>query len=109
MKLIFATCPTDHAKELAKTLLDAKLVACINIIPSVLSMYIWDEAVVEDSESLLLIKTSASLVSAVKDAFHYAHPYDVPEFIAVDVDQAGSSHDYLAWVNQVTQCSLSAV
>jgi periplasmic divalent cation tolerance protein len=107
MKVIVATCPTDHAKGLAKTLLDAKLVACVNIIPSVVSMYIWNDSVVEDSESLLLIKTSTSLVSAVEAAFHQAHPYDVPEFILLGVDEAGSSQAYLAWVHQVTQGSLS--
>ena len=106
MKLIVATCPTEHAKALARTLLDAKLVACINIIPSVSSMYIWNDCLVEDRESILFIKTKESLIGSVERAFHQAHPYDVPEFILLDVDETGSSQAYLAWVNRVTQDSL---
>jgi periplasmic divalent cation tolerance protein len=108
MKLIIATCPTDHAKGLGQMLIETKLAACVNIIPSISSVYSWNEAVVEDTESLLLIKTSAPLVKMVSEAFHSAHPYDVPEFIVVDVDQDASSKAYLAWVNHVTQRSPSA-
>ena len=70
-----------------------------------MSMYSWDGALVEDTEAVLLMKTSTESVDALKEAFHKAHPYDVPEFLTVDVNEGASSQSYVAWVNQMTQRS----
>ena len=105
MKLILATCPTDQAQVLARTLVQLNLVACINIIPKMLSIYSWNEDIVEDTESLLIMKTSANSLAQLKEAFHTAHPYEVPEFLAMDVDTSSSSQTYIDWVNQMTQGS----
>ena len=108
MKLILATCPTDQAQVIARTLVGSQLAACINIIPKITSIYSWKEEVVEDTESILFMKTNVNSVTALKDAFHKAHPYDVPEFVVMDVDTEDSSQAYVDWVNQMTQGSRSA-
>lgn len=103
MKLILATCPTDQAQVIARTLVGSQLAACINIIPKIMSIYSWKEEVVEDTESILIMKTTANVVTELKKAFHEAHPYEVPEFVVLDIDTEHSSQSYVDWVGQITQ------
>jgi len=92
---------TDVGNDVARTLLDRKLAACVNIVPSISSFYMWEGEVCVDEELLLIIKTTEStfeeLVSAVKDV----HPYDVPEIIALPL--AAGSKDYLDWIQEVVR------
>ena len=84
------------AKELARKLVEARLAACVNIIDRIHSVYRWEGRVDEDGEQLLLIKTSDERVGALRDALFANHPYDVPEFVVLDI--AGTSEAYGAWL-----------
>ncbi|XP_070573617.1 protein CutA homolog [Ptychodera flava] len=94
----FVTCPNkDTALKLARGLLDKDLVACVNIIPGLTSVYKWEGKVEEDSEVLMMIKTRASKVPDVSTYVRENHPYDVPEVISVPIE--GGNPPYLQWIS----------
>jgi periplasmic divalent cation tolerance protein len=97
-KIIVAlvTCPPDRAPALAGALVEARVAACVNIIPAVESVYRWKGAVQHDGEALLVIKTAAGAFEALKQAVLKHHPYELPEVIAVPVEQG--HRPYLDWV-----------
>jgi periplasmic divalent cation tolerance protein len=66
------------ARALARTLVEAKLAACVNIIDRVQSVYRWQGKVEEDAEQLLIIKTADARVEALREELFRLHPYDVP-------------------------------
>ncbi len=96
--VVLITTPSAEVGErIAAALLAQKLAACVNILPSITSIFAWQGEVQNDQESLLLVKTRADLfhdqlVPAVKDL----HPYDVPEIIALPVVMGSQS--YLDWI-----------
>lgn len=95
--IIFVTAPTkDSALSLAKALLDTQLVACVNILPEITSVYNWKGAREESSEVLLLIKSREELFPELEKLIRTNHPYEVPEIVAVDV--AAVSEPYAEWV-----------
>jgi len=95
--VVFVTAPSESAgKEIAEALLDRRLCACVNILPSVTSFYIWEGEVCQDGEVLLLIKTLAAHFDELAATVRQNHPYDVPEIIAMSIVQGAS--DYLAWI-----------
>lgn len=80
---------TDEAtaKQLARDLIDANLAACVNIVPSITSIYRWEGKVQEDAESMLLIKTMTSRVPELCAFVRAHHPYEVAEVIAMPIAQ----------------------
>lgn len=91
------TAPRGRAAEtLAKGLVSAKLAACVNIVPGVVSHYAWKGKKHRDAESLLIAKTSTAKLRALTAWVEKNHPYDVPEVLALKVD-AGSGA-YLQWL-----------
>mgnify|MGYP002814551453 FL=1 len=94
--VVLCTAPQDAAASLARGLVEARLCACVNVLPGVRSYYRWEGAVEEADEVLLVIKTKMSALAALEDRLVALHPYDVPEFLALDV-QAGLPA-YLNWV-----------
>ena len=95
------TCPdAETAERLARTLLDRKLAACINILPGVKSLYTWKGTSESTEEFLLLIKTLSNAYQAVEQAILELHPYELPEIIAVPI--AAGLPGYLAWVTENT-------
>ena len=94
--LILVTAPPDAAERIAEAALVARVVACANILPGVSSRYWWKEALEWSSECLILFKTTRDRVPAAIDVIDAAHPYDVPEILAVGVDAGLPA--YLAWV-----------
>jgi len=96
-QLILCTCPnSDIAEQLASRLVEQRLAACINIVPGLISIYRWQGKVEKDMEVLLLIKTTQDRYGAVESAIQKHHPYELPEIIAVTVEQGSS--DYLRWI-----------
>ena len=98
LRVVLCNAPPDRAEALARAVLDARLAACVNIVPGVVSLYWWKGAVCRDAESTLLIKTRAELVPALTEALRAAHPYDVPEVIALPLAGGEGNEAYRAWV-----------
>ena len=73
---------------LARELVEQRLAACVNIIPAVRSLYRWQGKIEDDAEQLLLIKTVAERVDALQAALIARHPYEVPEFVVIQMDEA---------------------
>ena len=90
------TTPPDRAHPIAEALVARELVACVNIVASVQSVYRWEGAVEHDEEALLVLKTTRAAIPALDAALAELHPYDTFELVALDV--AGGSADYLAWI-----------
>ncbi|RME19366.1 MAG: divalent-cation tolerance protein CutA [Candidatus Zixiibacteriota bacterium] len=100
IRVAFVTLPVDEARDLARGLVDHRLAACVNIVPKVESFFWWDDTVQQETEAMLIIKTTQArldkLISYVRDE----HPYDVPEIITVPV--AEGLPDYINWVIEET-------
>jgi periplasmic divalent cation tolerance protein len=87
----------EEARRIAHHLVEHKLAACVNMITGVESVYHWQGKVESSSEWLLVIKTSAQKFSAVRDAIKELHSYDLPECIAISIDDGGA--EYLKWLD----------
>lgn len=88
----------DVGRDLARLLLHRRLAACVNILPSVTSIYTWEGELCIDEEVLLVIKTTGAAFHQLSAAVRDAHPYDVPEIIGLSVT-AGST-EYLKWIDE---------
>ena len=84
------------AAGLARELVSLRLAACVNILPGFQSIYRWEGKVEEEGEQLLLIKTADSRVDELRRQLLTRHPYDLPEFLVLNVDQ--TSKAYGAWL-----------
>ena len=84
------------AASFARELVEARLVACVNIIERVRSVYRWKDKVEEDAEQLLVMKTTDERIDALKAAVLAKHPYEVPEFVVLAIDTIeGPYRDWL--------------
>ncbi len=86
----------DDAERLARALVERGLVACVNVLPGVRSIYRWQGAVQDDRELLLLAKTTAARLAEVTAALAELHPYDVPEVVALEASMVAPA--YAAWL-----------
>ena len=86
--VVLTTLPAaSDAKTLARELVELRLVACVNIIDRVHSVYRWKGEIEEDGEQLLIMKTVDARIPELKDALFARHPYEVPEFIVLSIDR----------------------
>lgn len=99
--ILVTTGSEAEAETIAIALLKEQLVACVNIISSVRSLYRWEGKIADDREWLLVIKTENDRFAAVESRVRELHSYDVPEVIGVPV-RAGSAA-YLDWIHQETR------
>ncbi len=90
----------DKATEIARALVSRRLVACVNIIAPVRSLYLWKGEVCDDQELLLMMKTRAELFPDLERAVKELHPYEVPEIIGFGIDHG--LEEYLDWINECT-------
>ena len=88
----------EDASRIARTLVERRLAACVNVLPGVRSFYRWKGAVEEDEERLLVIKTRRDRFEALRAALVALHPYELPEAIALPIE-AGHV-PYLAWLDE---------
>lgn len=96
-RLVFVTCPSpDMAANLAKSLVEERLAACGNIISGLRSIYRWEGQVHDETECLLLLKTTAGGYPALESRVKALHPYEVPEILSVAVDAGLPA--YVQWV-----------
>ena len=97
VRVVLVTAPgLDVARDLARALVEAKLAACVNLVPGVRSVYRWEGEVHEDEEVLLVVKTRADRGAALANRIREIHPYDLPEVL--ELPAVGGSPAYLDWV-----------
>lgn len=87
------------ARGLARELVELRVAACVNIVDRITSIYQWEGAITEEAERLLVIKTTAERVDALREALFARHPYAVPEFVVIP---ATASEAYGAWLADST-------
>ena len=92
------TANKEDAKEIAKHLVEKKLIACCNIIPSITSVYKWKNELCCDEECLMVMKTKTSLFKEIETEIKKIHKYDIPEIICLPI--TNGSGEYLSWINE---------
>ena len=99
--IIFITASSsEEAQKIATALVEEKLVACVNIIPQIKSIYWWEGKVCQDDEVMLISKTKQSLFTTLMDRVKALHSYEVPEIISFPISEG--SPEYLHWIENVT-------
>lgn len=86
---------TADATSLARTLVDERLAACVNVFPPMTSVYRWKGSVEQEQEQQLIIKTTAERVDALAARLRELHPYELPEFLVL---RAEASEAYGRWL-----------
>ena len=90
----------DQAKDIARALVEEEIVACVNILQGMLSIFRWKGKIEEGAECLLIIKTRMSRLPEVISRVKSIHTYDVPEIIALPIIDGNPA--YLQWIEEVT-------
>lgn len=97
--VVFTTCDSPEAAAgLARRLVEARVAACVNIVPGITSVYHWQGKIEEAGEWLLLIKSSRELFEDLQRELAAAHTYEVPEVLALPV--IDGSAGYLDWLQR---------
>ena len=95
--VVLVTAPDlKTARALAKVALQARLIACANLVPKIESHYWWQEKIESDAEILLVLKTQKSKLAALEKLILARHPYDTPEFLVLPLSAGGKK--YLDWL-----------
>lgn len=100
--VVLITAPSQEvARQIAITLLEQRLAACVNVLPGIRSYYTWKGQPQEDQEVLLLVKTRSALFeSRLVPAVRAVHPYELPEIIALPISMG--LEGYLNWIDEET-------
>lgn len=88
----------DKARQIGTALVEKQLAACVNLLPSVESIYQWRGKLENAHETLAFIKTTESCYPALERELRALHPYEVPEIIAIDL--ATGLPEYLKWIGE---------
>lgn len=99
--VLITTGSEEEAHKIAKLLVKEKRAACVNIVPGVDSLFRWKGKIHSARESLLLVKTKASVFPEIISLVKEVHSYEVPEIIALPI--IGGSEDYLQWLDGACQ------
>ncbi|HEV7699412.1 MAG TPA: divalent-cation tolerance protein CutA [Pyrinomonadaceae bacterium] len=86
----------EGAEALAEQIVEASLAACVQILPRMTSVYVWEGEMQKEGEYLLLIKTLPEKWEELRDFIAEHHTYDVPEMVAIDAEHVSAS--YKAWL-----------
>jgi periplasmic divalent cation tolerance protein len=98
--IVLTTLGADgDAAALARTLVEERLAACVNVLPPMTSVYRWKGQIEQDREQQLIIKTTAGRVPALEARLRTLHPYELPEFLVLD---AAAGAAYGTWVGEST-------
>jgi periplasmic divalent cation tolerance protein len=99
--LVLVTAPDlKTARRLAKAALQARLIACANLVPKIESHYWWQGKLESAAEVLLVLKTTKARLAALEKLILARHPYDTPEFLVLSPN--AGSQKYLAWLGEQT-------
>lgn len=100
-RVVLCTCPDeDTASRLSAGVVEARLAACVNILPQVRSVFRWKGEVQNQAEVLMMVKTTAMRAAGLESWLLENHPYDVPEVLVLPV--GGGSRAYLEWLEEET-------
>jgi periplasmic divalent cation tolerance protein len=95
--LIYATFPSRaEAERIGGRLVEDGLAACVNILPGMISIYIWEGERRQDEECAMIIKSRASLAAPIIRTVRTLHSYENPALIVLDV--AGGAPPFLEWI-----------
>lgn len=95
LAVVLTTMPDDgRTDELARTLVDEKLAACVNVCAPMTSTYRWNGVIERDAERQIVIKTTEDRLGALQSRLHELHPYELPEFVVL---RAEASDAYAGW------------
>lgn len=95
---VYTTAPIDRAEEIARSLVEERFAACVNL-HEIESVYRWEGEIVTEDEVALDVKTSRSYTE-VKERIQELHPYDVPPIIRYDTE---ANNEYEDWVRSTSQ------
>lgn len=97
--IVFCTCESPaQGRQIAEALVEARLAACVNILPPLQSIYRWQGKIESAEEVLLLIKSTRDRFAALQERIQQLHSYDTPEIIAVPI--TAGSEKYLGWLGE---------
>ncbi len=102
IRVVLCTCPADHAERIARVILEERLVACVNVVSGVKSLYWWKDQIQSDDETMLVIKTPAANFAQLEARLTEIHPYTVPEVLSLEV--VDGSRSYISWVREAATC-----
>lgn len=104
MLIVFSTCPNaEEALSLANKIVSSAAGACVQVLPQMTSVYVWEGKVETEKEHLLLIKTLPEKWEELRDLIAREHSYSVPEIVAVDSKAVHSP--YAEWLTSVLAAS----
>ena len=83
-------------EDIARLLIEKKIAACVNIYPAVLSIYRYNNEVVEDNEYLVHVKTTSDKFIEIRKIIERLHNYETPEIISLEISEG--SENYLKWI-----------
>ncbi len=100
--VVLTTVPSGEVGEtIGRTLVEERLAACVNVLPPMTSIYRWRGAIERDTAHQVVIKTTATRVSALRARLATLHPYELPELLVLRVADGGAS--YLEWIGSETE------
>jgi periplasmic divalent cation tolerance protein len=88
----------EEASSIARSLVEARLAACVNVLPGITSIYRWEGAVEESPECLLIVKSTRERYPELEAAIRSLHSYDIPEIVALPL--VAGLEPYLAWLTE---------
>jgi len=88
----------EDLRALGRTLVEERLAACVSVLPGARSLYRWEGEVCEQEEALAILKTTRGRLPAVEERVLELHPYEVPEFLALEVTRGSAA--YLEWMGR---------
>lgn len=98
MFVVLCNCPPGEARTIARTLIEERLAACVNVIPAVTSYFLWNGKLEEEAESTLILKVPAPNLDRLRERIHELHSYETVEILVLPVDAERSDADYVQWV-----------
>lgn len=101
-QIVISNCPSKAvACHIGEQLIKLKLAACVNILPTMTSIYQWQGEIHHDNEVMMLIKSKTSLFAKLERTITELHPYEVVEVIALNIQQGNEL--YLNWINDTVK------
>ena len=103
--IVMITCPLEFAEIITSLLLEKRMAAAVNILPTIQSWYWWENSIQSTKEALLLVKTLRSQFPNIEQTVRQLHPYQVPSIVMLPI--VDGTDDYLNWISQEVKTNLA--